>query len=239
MANRYARPPKNDDDDEEISEQPLLIAQRHLVNMQPLGRAYITEDEKLAVYSMLARLKENRKTNAECADILSVSPRTITNYLADPYYGEVEQMLIHEAKRRGHLQISDVIDDAINKLNTLMTTARSEFVQYKSAEYLLKISGYENEVAERERDNQADVIKFLSDLEKSKKNRVQVNIQVNQSQPIETTVDAQVDATALQLSAPLILNSREIEDEDDELAQYLRPMLPGGKLPKVEEEEKD
>jgi hypothetical protein len=216
MANRYARQPhpRSDDDDEEDlpvpSVQPL-IAERHLVSLKPLGRPYKSDEEKLEVFTQLVRLKENRKTNKECADLLSVSERTIVNYLADPFYTDVQTTLIAEAKVRGHLQISDVIDAAVNKLYGLMDTARSEFVQYKSAEYLLKMAGYENMVEERARDNQADVIEFLSKLQQGKHPKVQVNVQINQSSSGETFVDANPSLA-------------------DELAQYQVPMLPGGKL---------
>jgi hypothetical protein len=242
MANRYARPPKSHDEDndfeEALNESPERIAERHLVAMPTLGRPYETDEEKADVYALLARLKENRKTNQECADILCVSKRTVANYLIDPYYAEVEASLIHEAKRRGHLQISDVIDDSVNKLYSLMNTARSEFVQYKSAEYLLKISGYENEVQERERDNQADVIKFLSGLDRRKGVPVQVNVTVNQSPSSEPSESPHIDSTLVSSSSS-ILGERSIMEvgEDEELAQYLRPMLPGGKLPKDEETE--
>lgn len=244
MANRYARPAKvaspDPDDEENTTEVPLRIAERHLVAMQTLGRPYETDEEKQDVYALLARLKENRKTNQECADILGVCKRTIVNYLADPFYSEVEASLIHEAKRRGHLQISDVIDDAVNKLNDLMHTARSEFVQYKSAEYLLKISGYENEVQERERDNQADVIKFLNSIQETRKARVQVNVTVNPPSHHDAPDGPYVDATAHAVASSLDGNTSlddisTLEEEEDDLAQYLLPMLPGGKLPVSQE----
>lgn len=218
MANRYARQPHHhdDDDDEELTlTQPVpTIASRHVTSHTSLGRPYKSDDEKLDQYTHLVRLKENRKTNKECADELGVSERTIANYLSDPYYEDVKTTLIAEAKARGHLQIADVIDDAVNKLHSLMHTARSEFVQYKSAEYLLKLAGYENMQEERERDNQADVIEFLSKLQKGKQPTTQINIQVNQTTP--TVVDA-------------LLLPQYVEEE--EAFDYSRPMLPGGKIP--------
>lgn len=224
MANRYARQPHphDDDDEEELTlTQPVpTIASRHLSTHTSLGRPYKTDDEKREQYTHLVRLKENRKTNQECADELGVSTRSIVNYLADPFYEDVKTTLITEAKSRGHLQIADVIDDAVNKLHTLMSTARSEFVQYKSAEYLLKLAGYENMVEERERDNQADVIEFLSKLQ-GKQSKVQINVQVNQAgvTASETIVDAVPFVPVL----------------PDELVQYQTPMLPGGKLPARED----
>jgi hypothetical protein len=224
MANRYARAPhQHDDDDEEeltLTQPVPTIASRHLTAHTSLGRPYKTDEEKLEQYTHLVSLKENRKTNQECADELGVSTRTIVNYLSDPYYEDVKTTLIAEAKARGHLQIADVIDDAVNKLHTLMSTARSEFVQYKSAEYLLKMAGYENMVEERERDNQADVIEFLAELQKRQSN-MQINVQVNQAGA--TASETIVDAVPFVPVLP------------DELAQYQVPMLPGGKLPARED----
>jgi hypothetical protein len=224
MANRYARAPhQHDDDDEEeltLTQPVPTIASRHLTAHTSLGRPYKTDEEKLEQYTHLVRLKENRKTNQECADELGVSTRSIVNYLSDPYYEDVKTTLIAEAKARGHLQIADVIDDAVNKLHTLMQTARSEFVQYKSAEYLLKMAGYENMQEERERDNQADVIEFLSKLQGTK-SKVQINVQVNQAGA--TASETIVDAVPFVPVLP------------DELTQYQMPMLPGGKLPTRED----
>ena len=246
--NRYSRSSKKkheeEDDDEQASlTPPLSIAEQQLLALVPLGRPPRTDEEKHEVFIHLIRLKENRRTNKECAEVLGISERTVVNYLADPYYGELVQTLQQDAKQRGHLLISDVIDEAVGKLYGLMHSAKSEFVQYKSAEYLLKMAGYEVPQEQRERDNQADVIEFLSKLgTQGKKPQVQVNVQIN-NQPsssnmaqnaTETVVEASLDKS-MTVHPPLLTQSHE-HAENAELAQYLRPMLPGGKIPKVEEE---
>ena len=254
--NRYARSPKHkkksqlmDDaisnDLEQDGEQDLVgasvlppIAERHLMSFKPLGRPYRTDDEKKVVYLQLVRLKENRKTHEECAELLGVSVRTIVNYLVDPFYGELVQEIQHEARERGHLLISDVIGDAVEKLYGLMHTAKSEFVQYKSAEYILKISGYEVPQEQRERDNQADVIDFLSKLDNRKDRKVQLNVQIN---TIETTnVSGSQNGASIVESDPMsgyLAEKASQRDVPPELERYMRPILPGGKIPTDEENE--
>ena len=234
--NRYARPAKKkgyssqDDDDEEeqsssITPDVAPIGSHHLMSITPLGRPPKGEEEKRTVFLDLLRLKENRKTNKECADTLGVSERTIANYLIDPLYQELYQTVIADATQQGRLLISDVIPEAVNKLYGLMQTARSEFVQYKSAEYLLKISGFEQEQQVAERDNQSEVIAFLNKL-KDRPSKVQVNVHVTQDRSGEQVVDADViDAPAFPVAS------------EDDLAQYSVPMLPGGKIPTVGESE--
>lgn len=253
---RYSRKPKpkkkyrddyNDDDQQDDAgdadeHAPLQIAERHLVDLRSLGRPYRTDEEKQEVFIHLIRLKENRKTTAECADLLGLSPRTVANYIADPYYTELQMTLQQDAKQRGHLLISDVIDDAIYKLYGLMGSAKSEFVQYKSAEYLLKMAGYEIPQEARERDNQAEVIEFLAKLD-ARKPRVQVNVQIHGNgatttetniHGAENVVEASVIDATTDSTHYLPQNASSVPD--DELAQYMRPMLPGGKMPKDEEE---
>ena len=247
--NRYSRSSKKkhedeDDDDEQTpSSPPLSIAEQQLLVLVPLGRPPRTEEEKHEVFVHLIRLKENRRTNKECAETLGISERTVVNYLSDPYYGELVQMLQQDAKQRGHLLISDVIDEAVGKLYGLMHSAKSEFVQYKSAEYLLKMAGYEVPQEQRERDNQADVIEFLSKLgTQGKKPQVQVNVQIN-NQPsssqtaqnaTENVIEASIDESMT--IHPSLLTQGHEHAENEELAQYLRPMLPGGKIPKEDED---
>jgi hypothetical protein len=250
--NRYARKPKkrrDEEDDEEQGQQDLVgvsvvpaIASQHLVNIKPLGRPYKTDEEKHEVFLQLIRLKENRKTNKECAETLGVSERSITNYLADPYYGELVQNIQQDAKERGHLLISDVIDDAIQKLYGLMQTAKSEFVQYKSAEYILKVAGYEIPREQMERDNQADVIAFLSKLDERQKPRVQVNVQINQQTPdanIAINASESENRASMVESVPtnaFLPEKASSVSLNPELARYMRPMLPGGKLPSDDED---
>jgi hypothetical protein len=232
--NRYARPakkgysPRDDDDEEEqsssITPDVVPIGSHHLMSITPLGRPPRGEEEKRAVFLDLLRLKENRKTNRECADTLGVSERTVANYLIDPLYQELYQTIIADATQQGRLLISDVIPAAINKHYTLMMTARSEFVQYKCAEYLLKISGFEQEQQVVERDNQGEVIAFLNKL-KDRPSKVQVNVTVNQQgQSGGQVIDADVvDVPAFPVAS------------EDDLSQYSVPMLPGGKIPTGEQ----
>jgi hypothetical protein len=75
-----------------------------------------TEEEKRATYLALARLRAQRKTREECAEALGVSVRSVARYLADPLYEEVRSDIMAESKQRGHLLISEMIDDALEKL---------------------------------------------------------------------------------------------------------------------------
>ncbi len=136
----------HDDDDtcspREQAREVVSLAKsvnEHLVILQ--GSPH-TEEEKRATYLALARLKAQRKTREECALALGVSVRSVARYFADPLYEEVRNDLIAESKSRGHLLISETIYDAIETLFRLMHTAKSEFVQYKAAEKLLDIAGY-------------------------------------------------------------------------------------------------
>ncbi len=180
-----------------------------------------TEEEKRATYQALARLKAQRKTREECALALGVSVRSVARYLADPLYEEVRNDLIAESKSRGHLLISEIIDDALEKLYTLMHTANSEFVQFKAAEKLLDIAGYNVPRVEQQRDNREGLLQFMKELEarRARQQPPQVTVTINQQNNTTATPENQETMIeAASTPAPAI-------------PPYTSQVLPGGKLP--------
>lgn len=190
-------------------------------HIKPLGRSPRDEEEKRQVYEDLVRLKERRLTNRECGVALGYSERTIANYLTDPYYQEVQNDLIGQAKQRGHMLISEVIGPAIEKLYELMNTANSPFVQYKAAEKLLDVAGYNMPREEQRADSRAGLSSFLEELQRRRGNSVQVNVQVN-THPSSGSSESVVEALPVQAESLTI---------PAELERYYLPVQPGGKLP--------
>ncbi len=181
-----------------------------------------TEEEKRATYLALARLKAQRFTREECAAALGVSVSSVARYLADPLYEEVRNDLIAESKSRGHLLISETTYDAIETLYTLMHTAKSEFVQYKAAEKLLDIAGYNVPREEQQRDNREGLQRFMEILRErnARQQQPQVTVNIHQPHSAEAAADNQETMIEATTSAP-----------DPALPPYSSQVLPGGKLP--------
>ena len=188
-----------------------LIASR----VVSLGRPPKDDQDKRVVFEQLIRLKEQRYTHSQCAEMLKCSERTIANYIADPLYKEVQGELVADAKQRGHLRIAEIIDEAVDTLYTMMKSGKSEFVRYKAAEKLLDVAGFNLPREEAHLDSREGLSRFLAEVE-ARRSQTTVNIQIVSTQEGQV-VDAD-EAPATRSVPP-------------ELAPYYQQVLPGGKLP--------
>ncbi len=182
-----------------------------------------TEEEKRATYLALARLKAQRFTREECAAALGVSVSSVARYLADPLYEEVCNDVMAESKQRGHFLISEIIDDAVEKLYTLMHTAKSEFVQYKAAEKLLDIAGYNVPRVEQQRDSREGLLQFMKELEARRARQ--------QPPQVTVTINQQNNTTATPENQETVIEAASTPAPDPALLPYSSPVQPGGKLP--------
>ncbi len=241
-----ARRARRDDFDDEGDGQQSLSPRKQVslaasilekVEAPRLGRPPQSDEEKRQVLQTLVYLKAARKTHQECASALDVSERTISTYLADPLYKELQDDLQAVAKQQGHVTIAVMIEDALDKMFELMHSAKSEFVSYKAAEKLLDVAGYNLPREEQHRDNQRDLDEFMGKLAAMKgANQTQVNVTIttekrgeeSQVEVIEGETVTQQDQIPTEVAADPALPQRSIPPE---LARYYETVQPGGRLP--------
>ncbi len=185
----------------------------------PQGPPKSEEDKQLFVINMV-RLKEERFTLSEMAEKLGVSVSTIKNYMADPLYRETQETMIGDAKQLGHVLISELIPDAIATLYELMSDKLvSPFVRYKAATELLDKAGYNMERDEVKADSREGVMKFMRDLEESKR---QQNTYIENLNIITDRKEG---------SSPLVVESLPEGGIPEQLLPYYQTVAPGGGLP--------
>ncbi len=230
-AARVERPDNSDDDDSPRQQRKHISLSDHiLTTVEPphLGRPPKDDEEKRRVFQALVALKAARKTNRECAEVLDVTERTISNWLADALYKEVADDLQAEARQRGHISIALMVDDALAKLYELMHGAKSEFVAYKAGETLLNFAGYNMPREEARRDNQQEYLAFMEKMAQVKGQQTQVNVTITTEKTatlpapsveiVEATVEEEPPAVAVR-SIPAGLE------------KYYETVQPGGRLP--------
>jgi hypothetical protein len=225
---------RRDDDDEEsfagnesgsTAIVPLSDQLMKHVLISPVGPPR-TPEEKQAFFEMLVRLKAQRRTHQECADQLGVSVRSISTYLDDPLYHEIQQGLIAHAKDRGHLMISETIGDAIDTLyNLMMGKTKSEFTRYKAAEKLLDVAGFNQPREEGRIDTREGILKFMDEVRQRQQQTI-ISIQTNVSSPTHPEVSIS-DEVIVDGSA----ENRHTEYIPPHLQKYYIPVEPGGRLP--------
>lgn len=182
---------------------------------QPKGPPKPGDEEARQVFFVnLVRLKEQRLTNAECAERLGVSERSISTYLSEPLYAETRAMMVGDAKENGRMLLSEVIPYAVAKLFELLND-KSGFVQFKAAETILAFSGYNLPHEEAQTDSRDGVAQFLREVDEKRRMHTTVNVQINQ-------VDGRVQDTVVE-SIPSEIPAISSRYEDH--------VLPGGKLP--------
>lgn len=221
-----------DDDSTPLDQKPIKTLSTLIMSRVDLsgaqGAAYNDEDKKRAVITQLVRLKEERKTDRECASLLSISESCVYNYKVDPMYREIQSDLITDAKERGHVRIAEVIDDAVDVLYALMTReAKSDFVRMKSAEALLTFAGFAIPRDQQQSDSKAELNRFMAEID-ARQNKSQVNVTVyNTSQQGEHPAGSViVESDGVRVPEGSIMN-----DIPDDLRKYYQPLLDGGKLP--------
>lgn len=231
-SNRYAYHGEDSEEEEEeegAREQGQAIRSLGEVILAPVQQLVSkpgipkSEEERHQFFGYLIRLKEERKTNRECAEILGVSERTISTYVSEPYYRELQQEQLAEARQRGHLRIAEVIDDAVDTLYMLMKGAKSEFVSYKAAEKLLDVAGYNVPQEEQRADAREGLAKFMSEVQ-SRQTVVNVQITNTPTRANEENGNPSmnvVDSTVSESSGILPPVS----------SRYSQPVLAGGKMP--------
>ena len=224
--------------------QQLTLSKQLIGQAMPprLGRPPDTDEEKHLVLRALVYLKAANLTNLACAKELDVSERTVATYLKDEAYQELQQELFSGSRAAGYTSIGAMISIAMNKM-LLLTEATSEFVQFKSAEYILKMAGYELPPEGRVAESRDEGIRFLDAIRAEATART-MNVNVNFSTgsrnaphpggdtPVAASpgvVEQVIDA----LPSPTILpgDSLLAGGIPEELQQYYQPVKPGGMLP--------
>jgi hypothetical protein len=233
---RAKKKPAEDEEREDVPEYTSLneiVSTRLLPAVSGPPRS---EEEKRNFFTNLVRLKSQRMTHAQCAELLAVSERSIATYINDPLYKEIQADLITDAKDRGHVLISEVIDDAIGTIYSLMQVSKSDFVRFKAAEKILTVAGYDIPRDEVQSDSREGVIKFLEKVAARQNQQPQVNISITTDPPnhhASQIIDAEVvehHDTTSNMSLTRGPGARG-DSLPAELQQYYEPVLPGGKLP--------
>lgn len=142
-----------------------------------------TKQEQLhTAYERLARLRQiDRKTIAECAVAMQVSPRTIDNYLACQDYRDTVDRLRLDWVESARTTIMSLSHQAIQTLVALLDDPRSGHVRFEAAKELLEIAGVK---AEAEKLLQQDDSIELERLTKILASRPHTTINVF-NQPLE------------------------------------------------------
>jgi len=172
-----------------------------------------SEEEEQAFLINLVRLKCMRMTNRECAIKMGVSVGTIKDYLAGEAYQEMRDRLIADTRDRGHMRISEILDDATRVLHELMLNAKSEFVRLKAVELAIEAGGLRQPKEEAKGDSRDSVAQFLKEVEAKR----QVNLAA-------TVVAAEQNGVveSLPVLPPGV---------SPELRRYQEHVGPGGTLP--------
>jgi predicted transcriptional regulator len=216
---------KGGDDDEPIASGVSKLTETINARMLSIPQGPPKQGDEEAKQNFvlnLVRLREQRFTIAECAVKMGVSESTVKNYLQEPLYKEMQDLIVSESKNIGHQLISEVIPMAIEKMVDLMNDRKvSPFVQFKAAETLLTFAGYSEPHEESKSDSRTDVVKFLKDVDEKKKQQNVYNINnVNIVQ-----AEGKEDGSIVE-SIPVLP-----EGVAPEMARFYEPVGPGGTLP--------
>lgn len=223
--------------EEEGREESFLAEQE-----QDLPGTTRDDSVKRRLLRRLIRLKQDRKTNRECAQVLEVSERTVYNYINDPMYAEMQQEMSASARDEGHVRLAETISEAIDELYVIMKNGDSEFVRFKAAEALLNYNGYNVPREQKMENSKTEYDRFMRLVDEKLKHHTlsQVNISIHtdgphtrnemNALPAGPIVDADADANS------------EIFDGNDlppDLQKYAITVLPGGKLPSMQRPSRD
>ena len=180
-----------------------------------------SEEEEYAFTLNLVRLKAMRMTTRECALKMGVSVGTVKSYLGGESYKEMRERLVADTKDRGHLLVSEILDDAMRVHHDLMLNAKSEFVKLKCVELAYESAGLRQPKEEAKGDSRDAVAIFLKQVEEKRRQQPVYNIQnVNVTQQTEEKGDQIVESVPqLPPGVPA------------EMARFHEQVGPGGTLP--------
>lgn len=247
-----ARKERNQDKKQQTPflEQARLTLARELLEQatpKQTGRPPKTDQEKRETYQALALLRNARMTYEECAQRLGVSVSSVRNYIADPFFQEVQADMAQQSRAAGFVSVGALVQDAIATMIELMRDAKSEFVRYKAAEQITRLAGMEEPQQALQRDDTRDVGRVLEAIrlralaeQTSAPQPAQVQVTINMADPatveqvVESVSSFSSSATTEEDGEDLysLIERRQLREQQHRMrAEYEEPLLPGGHLP--------
>jgi hypothetical protein len=144
-----------------------------------LGRAFrtYTEGERRRFFETILRLRygpfdpaagERKQTWAQIAETLKVSRTTVQAWRDSEEFKALERRYRQSLKDEARTDLATMQEDALSHLQYLMRNARSEQVQFWSAQALIQHGNLAAEEAERKTEAEGELVRLQAALLKSK-----------------------------------------------------------------------
>jgi hypothetical protein len=113
------------------------------------------EERTLEMFERLARYRQlDRKTIVECAILLGVSERSVSNYLADERYQQMVEKMRTNWREEGITAMGNMVSTALNTLLDVMQNDKSGHARFEASAKVLELFGVQ--VLPEQRDTQDD-----------------------------------------------------------------------------------